>query len=357
MTGAGAAIALSRVAKTFEGGTKALLPADLDIARGEIVALLGPSGCGKTTMLRLIAGLERPDPGGVVRFDGADVTAAPVERRNVGMVFQNYALFPNMTVGGNVGYGLKVRGVAKAEIAARVAEVLALCRVSDLVDRPVTALSGGQRQRVALARAVAARPRALLLDEPLSALDAGLREALRDELAGLLRAFSITSVLVTHDQSEAMAVADRVAVMRAGRIRQIDRPRALYARPADAFVAGFVGGATPLGGRLEDGWVLLPGGRLPAPEDAAADAVFHVRPDGLEPAADGAATLRGVVARAVYLGDRTRLIVEGAADAPLAVDAPRDAAFAEGAPIGLRARPGAVLATAPDPDAQGKDGA
>jgi putative spermidine/putrescine transport system ATP-binding protein len=348
MTGLGARIALSDVAKTFEGGARALTPSSIEIERGEILALLGPSGCGKTTMLRLIAGLERPDRGGAVRFDGADVTGAPVEKRNVGMVFQNYALFPNMTVRGNVGYGLKVRGVAKAEIAARVADVLALCRVSELADRPVTALSGGQRQRVALARAVAARPRVLLLDEPLSALDAGLRETLRDELAGLLREFSITSVLVTHDQSEAMAVADRVAVMRAGRILQIATPRTLYAKPADAFVATFVGGATRLGGRLEDRWIALPGGRLPAPENAQPTSVFLVRPDGLEPVADGAATLRGVVRRSIYLGDRTRLLVDGAAETTLAVDAPRDAAPDVGSPIGLRARDGAVLATAAD---------
>ncbi|MGF1551474.1 MAG: ABC transporter ATP-binding protein [Paracoccaceae bacterium] len=343
----GAAIALERCARRFPGGVTALRPTELSVRTGEVLALLGPSGCGKTTLLRLVAGLERPDPGGVVRFDGEDVTAEPIERRRVGMVFQSHALFPNMTVRRNVGYALEVRRHPRAEIAARVDEVMALCRIGELAERRPHELSGGQAQRVALARAVAMRPRALLLDEPLSALDASLREALRDELAGLLRTLSITAVFVTHDQGEAMAVADRVAVMNAGRVLQVDAPRRLRAAPADAFVASFVGGASPLAGRLSDGWLHLAGGRLPAPAHATPEAAFFVRPEALSPAGPAEAALRGHVLRAVFLGDRTRVMVGGIADAPVAVDAPPEFDAAPGSPIGLAARPDALIATRP----------
>ena len=176
-------LTIENAAKTFADGTRALCPTNLTVGPGEILSLLGPSGCGKTTLLRIIAGLERPDAGSRIRFDETDVTGLAVEHRNVGMVFQSYALFPNMSVRANVGYGLKVRKVPAAERRQRVDEVLSLCRLTDYADRPTHALSGGQRQRVALARAVAPRPRILLLDEPLSALDAALRDNLRDELA------------------------------------------------------------------------------------------------------------------------------------------------------------------------------
>ncbi|HQS08150.1 MAG TPA: ABC transporter ATP-binding protein, partial [Xanthobacteraceae bacterium] len=197
----GAAITLARCAKTFADGTRALEPLDLSIASGETLVLLGPSGCGKTTTLRIIAGLEAPDAGGTVTFDGADVTALPIEKRNVGMVFQSYALFPNMNVVENVSYGLRVRGVAKAERLKRAAEVLEMMRIDALATRRIDQLSGGQRQRVALARALAVRPRAILLDEPLTALDAALREHLRTEIDALLRSLAITAIYVTHDQA------------------------------------------------------------------------------------------------------------------------------------------------------------
>ena len=202
--GHGASVRIEACGKTFADGTRALEPATLDIARGETLVLLGPSGCGKTTMLRIIAGLEVPDTGGRVLFDGKDMTAVPIERRNVGMVFQSYALFPNMTVSDNIGYGLKIRGIPAKERAARVAELVALTNISGLENRRIDQLSGGQRQRVALARAVAIRPGILLLDEPLTALDAALRDRLRGELNRLLRALGITTIYVTHDQSEAM---------------------------------------------------------------------------------------------------------------------------------------------------------
>ena len=341
----GAEITLRGCAKTFLGGTRALEATDLTVARGEILGLLGPSGCGKTTLLRIIAGLEAPDAGGQVAFDGGDVTDHPIERRRVGMVFQSYSLFPNMSVARNIGYALRLRRRPQAEIAARVAEVMAMCQISGLEERSVHALSGGQRQRVALARAIAMRPRALLLDEPLSALDASLREDLRDELAGLLRELSITAVFVTHDQSEAMAIADRVAVMQKGRILQIDAPRAIYAQPADAFVAGFVGGANRLDGILENGRLRVRGGSLPAPPGAVPGSAFFIRPEALRIKQTGPADLTGTVERCVFLGDRTRVIVSGVVDVPVAVDAPSSFDLAPGTTIHLSAEEGAVLAT------------
>jgi putative spermidine/putrescine transport system ATP-binding protein len=217
-------IRLERCAKTFANGTRALEPLDLTIDAGETVVLLGPSGCGKTTTLRIIAGLELPDRGGKVLFDGADVTPLTIERRNVGMVFQSYALFPNMSVARNVGYGLMIRKRPKSQIAGRVAEMLAMMRIEALADRSIDQLSGGQRQRVALARALAVQPRALLLDEPLTALDAKLRDVLRLEIDQLLRRLGITAIYVTHDQAEAMALGDRIVVMEHGQVAQVGRP-------------------------------------------------------------------------------------------------------------------------------------
>src|SRR5205823_7655006 len=203
-------ISLQQVAKTFADGTRALKALDLEIAAGETLVLLGPSGCGKTTLLRIIAGLETPDAGGRVLFGETDVTPEPIETRNVGMVFQSYALFPNMSVGENIGYGLRIRGLNGTERKSKVNELLDLVQLQGLGERSVDQLSGGQRQRVALARALAVRPRALLLDEPLTALDAKLREHLRADIDRLLRSLAITAVYVTHDQSEAMALGDRV---------------------------------------------------------------------------------------------------------------------------------------------------
>ena len=237
------AISLRACGKTWAGGARGLLPIDMDITAGETLVLLGPSGCGKTTLLRLIAGLEMPDAGGQVLFDGKDVTRLPIERRNVGMVFQSYALFPNMDVTGNIGYGLRVRGTPKNEVQKRVAEMLEMMQLTEFRNRSIDALSGGQRQRVALARAIAPRPQVLLLDEPLSALDARLRDQLRQEIDTLLRALGITAIYVTHDQSEAMALGDRICVMEAGRIAQIGSGRDLYHHPANTFVADFIGDA------------------------------------------------------------------------------------------------------------------
>lgn len=227
--------------KTYPDGTRGLQPTTLTIEPGEVLALLGPSGCGKTTLLRLIAGLETPDAQSKIWFGKQDVTTTPIEQRGIGMVFQHYALFPHMTVEANIGYGLRIRGATRQEQQHVVGELIDLVRLNGLEKKRPTELSGGQRQRVALARAVAVRPRVLLLDEPLTALDAKLKESLRNELAELLRRLNITAIHVTHDQQEALAIADRLAVMQAGRIIQVGDGETLYRSPAHPFVASFLG--------------------------------------------------------------------------------------------------------------------
>jgi putative spermidine/putrescine transport system ATP-binding protein len=339
-------VRLEGCAKTFGDGTRALEPLDLEIRGGETVVFLGPSGCGKTTTLRIVAGLEAPDPGGRVLFGDAEVTPLPIEKRNVGMVFQSYALFPNMDVAGNVGYGLKVRRVPEAERRRRVGEVLEMMAISDLAHRRVDRLSGGQRQRVALARALAVRPQVLLLDEPLTALDAALRERLRVEIDRLLRSLGITAIYVTHDQSEAMALGDRIVVMSRGRVAQVGPPRQVYFRPASRFVADFVGTMNLLRGSVRGGVLELPGGRLPLDGLDAADAVdaeFLFRPESATVSAPEAAPLRGRVGAALFLGDRTRLVVDGVAEGPLVAEAPGRLEFAEGQAVGLSLDPADII--------------
>src|ERR1700731_2150440 len=308
--GHGASVRIENCGKTFADGTRALEPATLDIARGETLVLLGPSGCGKTTMLRIIAGLELPDAGGLVLFDDKDMTSVPIERRNVGMVFQSYALFPNMGVAENIGYGLKIRGMPKQERAARIAELVALTNISGLENRRVDQLSGGQRQRVALARAVAIRPGILLLDEPLTALDAALRDRLRGELNRLLRALGITAIYVTHDQAEAMEVGDRIVVMRKGVIAQIGTPRDIYFTPRSRFVAEFVGAANILEAAVSNGHLVLPGGRLALA--GAADtpsAIAMVRPETIRIVEAADAAPRGGIDSVSFIAHRQRMTV------------------------------------------------
>jgi len=302
--GHGASVRIETCGKTFADGTRALEPATLDIPRGETLVLLGPSGCGKTTMLRIIAGLELPDTGGRVLFDDKDMTSVPIEKRNVGMVFQSYALFPNMSVADNIGYGLKIRGMARKERAARVAELVSLTNITGLENRRVDQLSGGQRQRVALARAVAIRPGILLLDEPLTALDAALRDRLRGELNRLLRALGITTIYVTHDQSEAMELGDRIVVMQKGAIAQIGTPREIYFKPRNRFVAEFIGAA-------------------------------NIRPETIRIVEPANAPLSGTIDSISFIGDRQRMVVSGASDKYLTVDAPNTIKVQAGERIGL----------------------
>jgi len=231
---------LSHVRKAFPGGTVAVEDFSLAAERGEFVSFLGPSGCGKTTTLRMIAGFEAPT-GGSITLDGREITDRAPNQRNVGMVFQSYALFPNMTVGQNIGFGLSIRKQPKDAITKRVAELLELVHLPDKGDRYPYQLSGGQQQRIALARALAIEPAVLLLDEPLSALDAKIRVALRQEIRSIQRQLGITTVYVTHDQEEALSLSDRVVVMSEGRIEQVGTPFEIYNFPATPFVASFVG--------------------------------------------------------------------------------------------------------------------
>jgi putative spermidine/putrescine transport system ATP-binding protein len=348
-SGHGVAVRIENCAKTFADGTQALGPVTLDVARGETLVLLGPSGCGKTTLLRIIAGLETPDAGGRVLFNKTDVTRVPIERRNVGMVFQSYALFPNMTVGENIGYGLKIRGVAEAERKARIADLVTLTGIEGLERRRIDQLSGGQRQRVALARAVAVRPSVLLLDEPLTALDAALRERLRGELNRLLRALGITAVYVTHDQSEAMVLGDRIVVMRKGAIAQVGTPRDIYFAPASRFVAEFVGAANIVEAAYEAGSLRLLGGTIPITATPAAldsptnGRVFAmIRPESIKLVPTACSALCGLVESVNFIGDKQRASIAGAAGKPLTADVPNTVAIKAGDRVGLAIDPSEI---------------
>ena len=350
MSGHGVALRVEACGKTFADGTRALDPVTLDIARGETLVLLGPSGCGKTTLLRIIAGLETPDAGGRILFNAADVTRVPIERRNVGMVFQSYALFPNMNVAENIGYALKIRGVGDAERKARIAELVALTGIEGLEHRRIDQLSGGQRQRVALARAVAAWPGVLLLDEPLTALDAALRERLRGELNRLLRTLGITAIYVTHDQSEAMALGDRIVVMRKGAIAQIGTPRDIYFTPANRFVAEFVGAANIVEAVCHAGTLVLPGGTLPVADGAENGKVLAmVRPESIKIVASEGAGLKGQVDGVSFVGDRQRATISGAAGKPIMADVPNTIAIKTGDRVGLSIEPSAIRLLPGDP--------
>jgi putative spermidine/putrescine transport system ATP-binding protein len=337
-------IELKRCSKTFPDGTRALEPLNLAIHAGETVVFLGPSGCGKTTTLRLIAGLEEPDAGGQVLFDGTDVTAVPIEKRNVGMVFQSYALFPNMSVAENIGYGLRIKKLEAAAVRARVLEMLKMMRIEPLADRRIDQLSGGQRQRVALARALAVRPRALLLDEPLTALDAKLRDILRLEIDTLLRSLGITTVYVTHDQAEAMALGDRIVVMDHGQVAHVGSPREIYQRPATRFVAGFIGTMNRLTGTAACGVFSCRAGAIAWPEAPEGSTEVLFRPEDIRVAEPGeVAPLTGTIAAAFFLGDRTRLFVDVGEEQPLVVETPARREFAHAQKVGLTIDPRGLL--------------
>jgi putative spermidine/putrescine transport system ATP-binding protein len=323
------AIELRAMRRAF-GSVVALDSVSLAIAPGEFFALLGPSGSGKTTCLRLIAGFDQPD-GGIILLDGEDVTNTPPFARNVNTVFQDYALFPHMTVAENVAYGLRVRGVAAAERAQQAAAMLDLVRLGEFGARRPHQLSGGQRQRVALARALINRPKVLLLDEPLGALDLKLREEMQVELKGLQQRLGITFVFVTHDQGEALSMADRVAVFSQGRIEQLDTPRELYNRPQTAFVASFVGSANVVG-------------REAAQVLTGHDRAFAIRPELIdllaagEPAADGHVQCAGEIVDVLYHGASSRLRVKVNERTTLAVARSESAGGVQGLATGARVR-------------------
>jgi ABC-type Fe3+/spermidine/putrescine transport system ATPase subunit len=343
--GMSAPVEISGLAKRYAAFT-ALGGVDLDIEGGELLTLLGPSGCGKTTLLRAVAGFLAPDSGSI-RIGGRTVDGVPAHKRNTGMVFQNYAIFPHMTVADNVAYGLRARGLPDGAIKARTAKALAQVRLSALAERFPDAMSGGQKQRVGLARAMAVEPDVLLMDEPLSNLDAKLRVEMREEIRRMQREIGITTIYVTHDQEEALAISDRVAVMERGEIRQIGAPREIYEQPQHAFVAEFIGGCNWLDATCEGGMLRLAAGPAigPMPDTAisrrqAGPVRVAIRGEDLRLATDGdnpAACLSGRTTMLSFLGQRVRvqarLDASGAAmhaDLPAGLDLP-----AEGAPIRL----------------------
>lgn len=315
-------VRLRQCARTFKHHQIALHPTDLTIRPGETLVLLGPSGCGKTTTLRIISGLERCDAGGEVWFDDRNVTPLPIEKRNVGMVFQNYALFPNLNVAENVAYGLRIQRLPAADIRLRVNALLKMVDLGDCSDRPVHALSGGQKQRVSLARALAARPKILMFDEPLAALDAKLRDRLREDIGALLQQLGITAVYVTHDQQEAMALGDRIAVMRHGRIEQIGTPRDIYHRPATPFVAEFVGTVNHL--TLSSG-------------------EFYCRPEDLRLGDTAHALLCGQVLHSTFLGQSQRVLVAIDPGRRVQIDCQARENWPAGRRVGVHVHPGSLF--------------
>ncbi len=307
---------LEGVTKRF-GNVVAVDDVTLEIEHGEVMSILGPSGCGKTTTLRLIAGFLKPDKGRIL-MGGSDVTGLPPEKRNVGMVFQNYALWPHMTVFDNIAFGLKIRKMPKEEIKRKVKEVLELVRLEGFESRYPPQLSGGQQQRIALARALALEPQVLLMDEPLSNLDAKLREEMRFEVRELQKKLSITTVYVTHDQAEALAISDRIAVMNRGKIVQVGSPSEIYDNPANQFVASFIGISNFIEGELEAveggyGVVRLENGErvtcrlspnLLSEGRTSGKVLIVVRPENIELAKEGSENiLETRVTRKIYLGN------------------------------------------------------
>ncbi len=335
-------LAIHAVAKLY-GGFVALRDVSLSIMEGELVSFLGPSGCGKTTLLRAIAGLD-PATTGVIRQAGRDITGLPPARRDFGIVFQSYALFPNLTVAQNIAYGLRGAAWPRARAAARVDELLRLVGLADQAPKYPAQLSGGQQQRVALARALAPEPGLLLLDEPLSALDAIVRLHLRQEIRALQRRLGVTTILVTHDQEEAMSISDRIVVMSRGRVEQVGTPEEIYARPATAFVAGFVGRSSAFDAVVDatPGMIVAGGHHLPA--EAARGLLYgtalrvFVRPEDVRLGA-AAAVLPGALEMEVvhleYLGANCRVALE-APRLRLEADASPEAVRALGLQPGLR---------------------
>jgi len=344
----GVAVTLSDLRRSY-GRVRALDGLTLDIAPGEFVALLGPSGCGKTTALRVLAGLEDADSGRV-EVGGQDITAVPTSARDMGMVFQAYSLFPHMTARQNVEFGLQLRRIPTSRRRARAAEMLDLVGLSDEAERYAHQLSGGQQQRVALARALAIEPQVLLLDEPLSALDAKVRVQLRDEIRRIQLEVGTTTLFVTHDQEEALAVADRVGVMRAGNLEQLAAPQDLYSRPATAFVADFVGLTNRLAAPVEAGHAHVLGTSVPLLPGSAerGAAIVLIRPESIAVTADPAG--RATVVTASFLGATglLRALTASGETVVAQIDNDAVATFNPGDKVTLIPRPNPALAVAAD---------
>ncbi|MFJ9084483.1 MULTISPECIES: ABC transporter ATP-binding protein [unclassified Streptomyces] len=334
------AISLVDVVKYFDGAgardTAVVRGVDLSIGEGEFFSLLGPSGCGKTTTLRMIAGFEEPTSGQIL-LHGRDMVGVPPNQRDINMVFQSYALFPHLSVADNVAFGLRRKRVPKDEIRDRVEKILHTVELADKADRRPRQLSGGQQQRVALARALVNRPRALLLDEPLGALDLKLRQSMQLELKRIQREVGITFIYVTHDQAEALTMSDRIAVMNNGVVEQVASPREVYEKPATAFVAGFIGTSNLVGGRLssvetDSGVVDFGDGQrvtvpLDAAHDVGASVELTVRPEKITLTtgpADTASRIRGTVREVVYLGTSTSYTVDTGPGVEMTVFQPND---------------------------------
>ncbi|TNH44192.1 ferric ABC transporter ATP-binding protein [Photorhabdus luminescens] len=304
-------VELKNVTKRF-GSNTVIDNLDLSIPQGHMVTLLGPSGCGKTTVLRLVAGLEKPSEGKIF-IDGEDVTDRSIQQRDICMVFQSYALFPHMSLGENIGYGLKMLGRPKAEIRDRVKEALELVDLGGFEDRYVDQISGGQQQRVALARALILKPKVLLFDEPLSNLDANLRRSMREKIRELQQQFNITSLYVTHDQSEAFAVSDAVLVMNKGKIMQIGTPQTLYRQPASEFMASFMGDANIFPATLSADYVEIFQYRLPRPANFTTNrqsVTVGVRPEAITLNRDGNISQRCTISHVAYMGPQYEVTVD-----------------------------------------------
>lgn len=341
--GSGVGVELRKLTRLY-GSNRALDSFTLRMAPGEFVALLGPSGCGKTTALRILAGLEEASSGSVW-LDGQDITEVPANKREMGMVFQAYSLFPHLTALENIEFGLKVRGRSKTKRSARAAEMLDLVGLSPHAGKYATELSGGQQQRVALARALAIEPRVLLLDEPLSALDAKVRTVLRDEIRRVQQEVGTTTLFVTHDQEEALALADRVGVMNAGRLEQLAPPAEIYAHPATPFVAEFVGLNNRVPSRVSGGMALLFGAWVPALPGsvAAGPGTALLRPESVLVAADPAGRAR--IASVAFLGPISRVHVDMPDGSVVHAQMPTSQAraFRPGVPVAVGVEPTRVL--------------
>jgi putative spermidine/putrescine transport system ATP-binding protein len=346
--GGGTSVLMQNLTRSF-GATRALDGLNIEMAPGELVALLGPSGCGKTTALRIVAGFETADTGAVL-IDGKNISPVPAAKRDMGMVFQSYSLFPNMSALDNVAFGLRMRKIGTGERRQRAADLLDMVGLAPQASQYPHQLSGGQQQRVALARALAIEPRVLLLDEPLSALDAKVRLQLREQIRLLQQQLGTTTLFVTHDQEEALSMADRVGVMSRGRLEQIAAPDELYSDPATAFVAEFVGVMNRIPGEIQaGGQVTLLGSTVPTrghvPDETAIDVL--VRPEGLD--MEIVANGNGIVTTRTFLGSVTRVGVQLSGDVAVQVDRPsaESAALAPGESVAVSVPPGQPVLVSP----------